>query len=291
MKRLAVTLFAALALVLSACSSPAPARAAAAPAYPTAATTGPTAWALKQHWTTKGATTLSKAGTYELIHFTGPVTITAAGVRLVNDTVVANNSDGNGITVGGANAYISRVIVSGTNKGAGRLDAGIKDKGGSAAVANTVIDRTEIKWARSDVQDVTGVVQNSYFHANGFVSGDHINGVTQNGSTQPLTITHNRILIPFDQTGAIDIFCDFGKEANVTATNNWLAGGGYTVYGGQSGNEGTNCATHNIVFKNNVFSTQFYKHSGQFGPVAYYQDNGAGNVWSGNKYSTGVAIN
>jgi hypothetical protein len=75
--------------------------------------------------------------------------------------------------------------------------------------------------------------------------------------------------------------------ANKTVENNFLAGGTYTIYGG----DGPNNPTSNIVIENNRFGQLYYPTSGQFGPAAYYATTGTGNVWSGNFWdTTGQAI-
>jgi hypothetical protein len=75
--------------------------------------------------------------------------------------------------------------------------------------------------------------------------------------------------------------------ANKTIENNFLAGGGYTIYGGTAlGNP-----TSNIVIKNNRFGQLYYPLGGEYGPVAYFNSAGTGNVWSGNTWdTTGQAI-
>ena len=66
--------------------------------------------------------------------------------------------------------------------------------------------------------------------------------------------------------------------ANQTIENNLLAGGGYTIYAGN----GHGNTTSNIVIKGNRFGQLYYPKGGQFGPDAYFNPAGKGNVWSGN---------
>ena len=113
----------------------------------------------------------------------------------------------------------------------------------------------------------------------GLESGDHINGVTSNGATGQLTIRDNTILNQFDQTDAIGLFQDFGVEANRLITGNLLAGGGYTIYGGDNEQFGV---TSNIKITNNRFSDIYFPAAGAYGPLAYFDAQGVGNEWSGN---------
>jgi hypothetical protein len=75
--------------------------------------------------------------------------------------------------------------------------------------------------------------------------------------------------------------------ANKTVENNFLAGGSYTIYGGDAlGNP-----TSKVVIKGNRFGQLYYKTGGQYGPGAYFSATATGNVWSGNTWdTTGAAI-
>jgi hypothetical protein len=68
---------------------------------------------------------------------------------------------------------------------------------------------------------------------------------------------------------------------NKIVVDNLLAGGGYSIYGGN----GRNDPTSNIVIEDNEFGQLYYPKSGQFGPVAFFDPTGTGNVWSGNVWS------
>jgi len=120
----------------------------------------------------------------------------------------------------------------------------------------------------------------------GFASGDHLNGTTSNGSTTMMTIRHNTILNKFDQTDAISLFQDFGGEANRLITDNLVAGGGYTIYGGDNERFGK---TSNIKITNNRFSKIYYPNGGSYGPIAAFDASGSGNVMSGNYWDNNLA--
>ena len=61
-----------------------------------------------------------------------------------------------------------------------------------------------------------------------------------------------------------------------------LGGGAYAIYGGTAFGH----ATSNILIENNRVSQRYYPKSGQFGPVAYFDSKGAGNVWTGNVWDS-----
>ena len=153
---------------------------------------------------------------------------------------------------------------------------GVKDVYGDAT--GTRVIGNNIWHTATGVQIGAGLVASNYVHSMGFKPGDHVNGITVNGSTSPLTIRHNTVFVNLDQTDAISLFEDFGAEANKLVKDNLVAGGGYSIYGGaRSGGP----QTHNIRIIGNRFSRKYYYNGGQLGPAAYF-DSGPGNVWSGN---------
>jgi hypothetical protein len=154
---------------------------------------------------------------------------------------------------------------------------GVKDIYGDATGIRVL--GNNIWHTATGVQMGAGLIADNYIHDVGYKSGDHVNGITVNGSAIPLTIKHNTVFVNFNQTDAISLFEDFGVEANKVIKNNLVAGGSYTIYGGQN-NGGPQ--TYNIRIVNNRFSRRFYSEGGQFGPAAYFSASGPGNVWSGN---------
>jgi hypothetical protein len=153
---------------------------------------------------------------------------------------------------------------------------GIKDVYGN--VTGTRILDNNILQSSTGVQIYQGLIQGNYIHHLGMVSTDHVNGLTTNGDTRPLLIRHNTIFDSFGQTDAIGLFQDFGVVANVTIDDNLLAGGGYTIYGG----EGHQGQPSRIVITKNRISTKFFRRGGHWGPAAYFSPHAPGDVWAGN---------
>ena len=183
-----------------------------------------------------------------------------------------------------SNVTIENSTISGLDTSGNRLMVGIKDIYGDAT--GTVVQNDNIAKTSTAVQIYAGTIQNNYIHNPGMTTGDHVNGVTTNGDDQPLLIQHNTILNNFGQTDAIGLFQDFSTVSNVTINDNFLAGGGYTIYGGS----GTYGKTSHIVVTNNTISTMYHPTGGYYGPATAFDATGSGNVWSGNTYSTGKAI-
>lgn len=166
--------------------------------------------------------------------------------------------------------------ISSPSADAGRLLVGIKDVYGDSV--GTRILRDNIWHAETGIQVGEGLIEDNYIHATGYQAGDHTNGITVNGGSTPLTILHNTVFVDRGQTDAIGLFEDFGTEANKVITGNLLAGGGYTIYGGQ----GKDGPATNIRITGNRISTLYYANGGYYGYLADFDPTATGNVWSGN---------
>ena len=180
-----------------------------------------------------------------------------------------------------ANVTVENSTVSGQNSTTGRVDYAITDIYSDST--GIVIKNDNISDWRIGVYVTSGQVTSNYIHDPGFIAGDHTDGIFDNGGSRQLTISGNTILNSLGETDAIFLYVASGlTTSNKTITDNLLAGGSYPLYGG---------GTSNIRVENNRFSQQYYPKSGQYGPVAYYDPHGKGNVWSGNVWdSTGQAV-
>jgi hypothetical protein len=185
-------------------------------------------------------------------------------------------------------------IGSPDSTGANRMEVGIKDVYGDAV--GTRIDFVNVYHTSTAIQISNGVIENSYIHDFGYnaADGDHLNGISVGGGDpRPLLIQHNTVLNNYGQTDAIALFQDFGPETSKTITDNLLAGGSYSLYGGgPNGCVGPSTApkcdpSSNIVVTNNVFSTIYSPLGASYGPVANFNAAGSGNVWSNNTWADG----
>ena len=205
------------------------------------------------------------------------VNVTASHVTIKDVKVVATGQNAVGIGIENADdVTIEDSTISGINTGSGRLMDGIKDVYGDATGSRVL--NNNIFQTCTGVQVYQGIIQGNYIHRLGRAFTDHVNGLTTNGDTHRLLIRHNTIFNPYGQTDAIGLFQDFGVVANVTIEDNLLAGGGYSIYGG----EGSKGQASNIVIIQNRISTKFFRLGGQWGPVAYFNPHARGDAWSGN---------
>src|SRR6266536_2947680 len=221
------------------------------------------------------------------LYIPGTLDITGDNVTVKNVKIV---TDGNfGISLRSiAGVTIQNVTIAGQNADAGRLNYGIDDVSGDST--GLVIKNDDISLARTGIQVGSGQVTGNYIHDPGYIAGDHTNGIYVNGGTKPMTISGNTIYNPRTQTDAINLDASGATGqlvANKTVTGNLLAGGGYTVYGGNA----LAAVTSNIVIANNRFSTLYYAKSGLYGAAAYFMAAAPGSSWSGNIWdATGLAV-
>jgi hypothetical protein len=209
--------------------------------------------------------------------------INASNVIVKNVKVVTNANFGISLTHT-TGVTIENSTISGQNSTTGRLGSAIDDVYGDST--GMVIKDNNISAFKTAIQISTGLAEGNYIHDPGYVAGDHTNGFYVNGGTQPLTIEGNTIFDSLGQTDAINLDAGIpgpsAPVANKTIKNNFLAGGAYTIYGGDA----SGSPTSNIIITGNRFGQNYYPKSGQYGPVSYYDPKGTGNTWSGNSWDT-----
>lgn len=176
--------------------------------------------------------------------------------------------------------YSGLVVEDSEIFGGGRHQfvTGIANHGGMATIR-----RVEIHTITDGVVMSSGLLEDSYLHSPMYFPDDHTDMVQANGGPRgglELVIRNNTIINTEDQTGAVSLFDNFHQVQNVRVEGNLLAGGGYTFYGGGYLADGATPA--NIVVVDNVFSRRVFPDSGYYGPVAYFDPDAPGNVWSGN---------
>ncbi len=121
-------------------------------------------------------------------------------------------------------------------------------------------------------------IVDSWIHDQRKFEGTHNDGIQCVGGRN-IVIRGNRIEGPFRQSTSATLFqTNIGPVDNVLVENNYLSGGGFTVYLTDKGNG--NGAPTNAVVKNNTFERNSY----QYGP---FRTDGnpqiSGNVWDNGK--------
>lgn len=204
------------------------------------------------------------------------VDVTADNVTVRNSRISATN-DTFGVSIRHATGTVVRDNDFPGGAGDARLLVAVKDIYGDAH--GTQVVSNDIARVSTAIQMYEGLVADNYVHDMGFRTGDHTNGIMSTGGQTLLTIRHNTVFNQLGQTDAIGLFQDFGVEANRVIDNNLVAGGGYSIYGGQ--NPGAP-ATSNIKITNNRIARIFFPNGGGFGWLTAWNPTGVGNELSGN---------
>jgi hypothetical protein len=230
------------------------------------------------HWDPRGWVEVDGNGAvFSGYSTTANVDVTGSNAIIENSRIVISG-DGFGVSLRHtSNVIIRNNTISAPDGGADRLLVGVKniygDESGTQVLGN------DISRVSTGVQIASGVIQDNYIHDMGYKTGDHTNGMTSNGGSSMLMIRHNTVFNRHAQTDAISFFEDFGVEANRVIDNNLVAGGGYTIYGGQNPGGQT---SHDVRITNNRFSRLYFPKSGYYGPLTAFNPGAPGNAWSGN---------
>ncbi len=129
-----------------------------------------------------------------------------------------------------------------------------------------------------------GVVRGNFIELGQNMRGDHNDAIQGDGATN-LTLDHNTLLNPNDQTSALALYTEYGNNNNIMVTNNLMAGGGYTCYcgDGATDNNGNAARAVSVSFVNNVFWRKYFPTAGNFGPGRAYNPAGGGR-WVNNLF-------
>ena len=116
--------------------------------------------------------------------------------------------------------------------------------------------------------------------------GSHNDGIQLADTSADVRIARTKIKNANPQTSCIYVLGE-----RVTITDTFLAGGGWTLYGGANNNGHGGKGASNVAVNNTIFGRDFFPKSGYFGPVTYWDHKTAlGNAWSGNSFENGLAI-
>jgi hypothetical protein len=244
--------------------------------YPDATNTGvPSGTKLT---TQTGEVSVTKAGTtVKDLAVTGAIAIDASNTTLEDDEVIADAGSGNrGIYIapGVTGTVIDHVTCHGAGKGTQYC---VFNKSSSTKIEYSYL------YNCGECLNGSGTIVNSFFDVTAVISGEHYEDIYYGGGEGPLIVNHDTMLNPQGQTATVFASTDFGNQTTLTITNNLLAGGGYTLYGGTSCTTGGCGAVKGpVTVTGNRFSNKYYPESGYYGIGAYFDSTvttWSGNVW------------
>ena len=113
-------------------------------------------------------------------------------------------------------------------------------------------------------------------------SGDHNDTIQILGEPDDIEIARNKILNRNSQTS-----CLYVLGRNIRVQSNYLAGGGWTIYGGANNNGHGKGSASAVDVSDTIFGRDFAAKSGHFGPLSYWDKS---NTWTDNRFSDGKPV-
>ncbi|MGH8336802.1 MAG: hypothetical protein ACRETL_08305, partial [Gammaproteobacteria bacterium] len=241
--------------------------------YPDESNTGPEGG----HSLTEASGTVVLSGSqhYENKRLLGNIVVAAGGTGVVikNDEILTLGTCGNGshhpprleectgasITfeegsnkLGATGTVISHDRIGGTEpEGPNTVQECVR----ANAVAPFVAEYDETLYCAGFKTNGGAVLEHDYCPTNYTVEGEHYECVADDGPGGPsakLVVRDDTLFNPHGQTAAIFLQGTFGSIGEVRIENNFLAGGGYTLYGGEE--EGRAKLTGPVVVSGNRFA-------------------------------------
>ena len=189
------------------------------------------------------------------VRFTGNVVINAQNVTMVN-CVIDTTTPYHAILI--PDGYTGFTLRNSEINGNGQTVNAIS---GSGTFLNN-----DIKGVENGINIYgASVIENNFIHDMAGGPNSHFDGIENNGASN-VQIIHNTIINDYDQTSAVMLNNEFGSLRNITIDDNYLVGGGYTVYlDGRKGGGAVDDASIRITNNQIV--------EGHWGPFAFYDDH------------------
>jgi hypothetical protein len=231
--------------------------------------------------TSSGGFTASTPGkTYTNLDIHGTVTVTANNVTIANSRITTGDASMSSAAItirsGVSGTKVLHTTMQGSDCQGGSLFAGVMNDSN-----DQLLMQADYGQCLDDILHGSGTITDSYSIDNANIPGDHYEPIAYDGGGGSITIIHDTLLNPHDQTAAVFVTCYFGPVTSETITNSLLAGGDYVVYGPE-GNGACDGQTGHQDVENNRFSRVYFPKGGQFGTHLYFQDRSttwSGNVW------------
>ncbi len=250
--------------------------------YPDSTNTGvPAGTTLKSQ--TNNITVTTPGTTIKDVALEGSISVEANNTTIEDTDVTVNGTQTCGESCGGRGIWIKPGVT-------GTLIQNVACHGGALSGVNVTQycvmsndSATTIKqlYAYNCTECLAGPMNlsNSFINeSNATIPQEHYEDIYYGGGAGPLIVNHNTMLNQQGQTAVVFASVDFGNQTTLTITNNLMAGGGYTIYGGGSGSGGK--VVGPVTITGNRFSREFYPNGGSYGVAAYM--NEAVTSWSGN---------
>lgn len=228
---------------------------------------------------------ITKAGTtIKGIALDGTIYVEAASTRIEDTEVTVNGTQaGCASPCGGKGIWIKpgvmgTVVEDVTCHGGARTGENVTEFCIQSNDASTLVERVHL-YDCTTCMAGPGTWSDSFVDQTGAtIPEEHYEDIYYGGGSGQLTVHHDTMLNPQDQTAVVFASVDFGDQTQLTITDNLMAGGGYMIYGGASGGGGKVLGP--VTVTGNRFSRIYYRNGGSYGVDAYF--NKSVTTWSGN---------
>jgi hypothetical protein len=217
------------------------------------------------------------------IRLDGTISVEADNTTIEDSEIIVNGSEscsshpcgGHGILIeGGVSGTVIEhtTIRGGASSGADVVQSDVKNEGEDTQLSYDYL------YNATEPLNGDGQISNSFIDANGAIPEEHYEDIYYGGGAGPLIADHDTMLNPHPQTAVVFASVDFGNQTMLSITNNLMAGGGYVLYGGGSGESGEVLGP--VTVTGNRFSRLYFREGGFYGLDAHFND--AVTVWSKN---------
>lgn len=162
--------------------------------------------------------------------------------------------------------------------GARAIDAAVALRGNNATIFRSHMSGAGdgVSVSGSDIRILENMIETRAASV-----GDHNDAVQLLGAPTDIEIARNKILNSNPQTSCITIL-----GSHIAVRDNYLSGGGWTIYGGAN-NNGKAGGASIVIATGNIFGRDYAHKSGHFGPVTYWDK---ANAWRDNRFQGGASV-
>jgi Domain of unknown function (DUF4082) len=252
--------------------------------YPDATNTGvPAGTALKSE---SQNIAVNKAGTtIKDISLNGEISVEANNTTIEDSEITVEGTQTCGKSCGGRGIWIKpgvtgTVIKHVTCHGAAATGVNVTQYCIMSNDSDTTIEYLHAYYCTECLAGAMDVSESFIDETGAVIPEEHYEDIYYGGGSGPLIVNHNTMLNPNGQTAVVFASVDFGDQTTLTITNNLMAGGGYTLYGGTSGSGGK--VVGPVTVTGNRFSRKYYPESGYYGVASYFENSvttWSGNIW------------
>jgi hypothetical protein len=229
---------------------------------------------------------VSKAGTtIKDIALNGEISVEANNTTIEDSEITVEGTQTCGKSCGGRGIWIKpgvtgTVIKHVTCHGAAATGVNVTQYCIMSNDSDTTIEYLHAYYCTECLAGAMDLSESFIDETGAVIPEEHYEDIYYGGGAGPLIVNHNTMLNPNGQTAVVFASVDFGDQTTLTITNNLMAGGGYTLYGGTSGSGGK--VVGPVTVTGNRFSRKYYPESGYYGVASYFENSvttWSGNVW------------